>query len=78
METIIAASITAVVTLVVCIITNHAQQEKTRALMEYQIGELRKTVDKHNQIVERTYKLEGTMLEVQHDIRDLKAYHKPN
>ena len=78
METIIAASITAVITLVVCIITNHAQQEKTRALMEYQIGELRKTVDKHNQIIERTFKLEGKMQEVQHDIQDLKAYHKPN
>lgn len=78
METIIAASITALVTLVVCIITNHAQQEKTRALMEYQIGELRKTVDKHNQIIERTFKLEGKMQEVQHDIQDLKAYHKPN
>ena len=27
----------------------------------------------HNSLVERTYKLEGQMTEVQHDIRDLKA-----
>ena len=29
-------------------------------------------VAEHNKVVERTYKLEGQMLEVQHDIRDLK------
>ncbi len=37
------------------------------------IAQLEKKVDKHNQVVERTYKLEGEMLEVQHDIRDLKS-----
>ena len=34
---------------------------------------LEQKMDKHNQLVERTYKLEGQMTEVQHDIRDLKA-----
>ncbi len=37
------------------------------------IEQLEKKVDKHNQVVERTFKLEGEMVEVQHDIRDLKA-----
>ena len=37
------------------------------------IAQLEKKVDKHNEVVECTYKLEGEMLEVQHDIRDLKA-----
>lgn len=78
METIIAAVITAAVTLAVCLITNHAQQEKTRALMEYQLRELSQRVEKHNQVIERTYQLEGEMRECQHDIKDLKAYHKPN
>ena len=27
----------------------------------------------HNKIVERTYKLEGRMLEAEHDIRDMKG-----
>lgn len=36
------------------------------------IAQLEKKVDKHNQVVERTYKLEGEMQEVQHDIRDIK------
>ena len=61
METIISACISAGVTLIVCLISNHAQQEKTRALMEYKIDELTKRVDKHNNLVERTYHLEEDM-----------------
>lgn len=60
METIIAACISAAASLVVCIVTNHAQNEKTRALMEYKIDELTARVDKHNNLIERTYKLEET------------------
>lgn len=58
METIISACISAAVTLIICLINNHGQQEKTRALMEYKLDELTKRVDKHNNIVERTYRLE--------------------
>lgn len=58
METIISACISAGVTLIVCMINNHGQQEKTRALMEYKLDELTKRVDKHNNTVERTYHLE--------------------
>ena len=78
METVIAAAITGAVTLIVCLITNHAQQEKSRALTEYQLRELSQRVEKHNNLVERTYLLEGEMRECQHDIQDLKRYHKPN
>ena len=60
METIIAAAITAAVTLAVCLITNHAQAEKTRALIEYRMTELEKKQDRHNNLIERTYKLEQT------------------
>ena len=42
-------------------------------LTTYRIEQLEKKVAAHNGIVERTYKLEGQMTEVQHDIRDLKA-----
>ena len=42
-------------------------------LTAYRIDQLEKRVGEHNKIVERTYKLEGQMAEVQHDIRDLKA-----
>lgn len=41
-------------------------------LTTYRI-ELEQKVAAHNSLVERTYKLEGQMTEVQHDIRDLKS-----
>lgn len=58
METIISACISAGVTLVICLLNNHGQQEKTRALMEYKLDELTKRVDEHNHVVERTYSIE--------------------
>lgn len=42
-------------------------------LMQYRIQQLESKVNKHNSIVERTYKLEGEVKELQHDIRDLKG-----
>lgn len=60
MDTIVASLITAGVTLCVCMINNAFQNDKTRALMEYQIGELRKQVEKHNSLIERIYRLEET------------------
>lgn len=78
METILAAAISAAVTLVVCLVQNHAQNEKTRALLDYRLGELEKKVDKHNKVVERTFVLEGQMKEAVHEITDLKKFHQPN
>lgn len=78
METIVAAAISAAVTLTVCIINNRSEQDKTRALLDYRLGELETKVDKHNQVIERTFKLEGRMTNAEHDIKDLKAYHKPS
>lgn len=77
METVISAAITGLVTLIVCIVNNRSQQDKTRALLEYKLTELEKKVDKHNNVIERTFRLEGRMNEAEHDIRDLKGYHKP-
>lgn len=42
-------------------------------LMQYRIQQLESKVNKHNSIVERTYKLEGEVKELQHDVRDLKG-----
>ena len=77
METVISAAITAAVTLAVCLITNHAQAEKTRALIDYRVSELEKKQDRHNNLIERTYRLEGQMTETQHEITDLKKFHQP-
>lgn len=47
-------------------------------LTQYRLSQLEEKVNKHNNLIERTFKLEGRMDEAEHDIRDLKAYHKHN
>lgn len=56
--TIISALIGAAVSLIVCVITNHSSNEKTRALIEYRMLQLEKKQDKHNQLIERVFRLE--------------------
>ena len=51
--------ISALVTLAVCIITQRSSQKKVEALIEYRLTELEKKVDKHNNLIDRTYKLEA-------------------
>ena len=52
--TILGAAIGAVASIVVCIINNNKQN----ALMFYRLEQLEKKVEKHNNLVERTYRLE--------------------
>ena len=42
-------------------------------LTQYRLSQLEEKVSRHNNLVERTYVLEGQMTEVQHDIRDIKS-----
>ena len=77
METILAAALTGAISLAVCLITNHAQAEKTRALIDYRVSELEKKQDKHNNLMERTFMVEGHVRELQHEIMDLKKFHQP-
>ncbi len=90
METVIAAVISAVAAIVVCVINSHSQNKKMIAEMDkhnelqaYQLGELRKQVEKHNGVIERTFLLEKKQaveeekIEViNHRINDLENYHK--
>lgn len=78
METVIAAIISAIVTLIVCVVNSKTEQAKTRALIEYKLDELQKRVEKHNGVIERTFVLEGEMRECMHDIKTLKSFHIPN
>ena len=41
-------------------------------LTNYRIAQLEKKVEQHNSVVEHTYRLEGAVCELQHEIRDLK------
>ena len=47
-------------------------------LTNYRVEQLEKKVAAHNNLIDRTYKLEGAVTEMQHDIKDLKSYHKPH
>ena len=47
-------------------------------LITYRIERLEEKVNKHNNLIERTFILEGQMKEVQHEITDLKGYHRPS
>ena len=44
----------------------------SQKLTEHRLKELEKKVDRHNQLIERTYKLEGQITELQHDVRNIK------
>lgn len=65
MEAIISALIGAAGAIIVCVIQSNAQHQKQQAqfdkaigLIEYKIDQLTMKVEKHNNLVERTYKLE--------------------
>ena len=90
METIISAVISAAAAIVVCLISSSAQNKKVLANMDkhnslqaYKLEELTKTVDKHNQVIERVYELEKSdkvekeqIKVINHRIEDLEEYHK--
>lgn len=47
-------------------------------LVTFRLERLEKKQDIHNGVIERVYKIEGQISEMQHDIKELKAYHRPN
>lgn len=63
------AIITGAVAIVVCMLNNYFTNRKSTALIEYKIDELSKRVDKHNSLVERTYKLEKTVSVIEEKIK---------
>ena len=65
--TIVSSLISAAVTLIVCLIT----QNKTKALIAYRLEELEKKQDKHNSVIERTYKLEQDVAVIKEQIHEL-------
>lgn len=44
-------------------------------LTTFRLQQLESKVEKHNSVIERTFKLEGQVTEIFHDIKDLKSYH---
>ena len=87
METVITALISAAAAIIVCIINANANHKKLMTELEkhdemhdYRLKQLELKVDKHNNLVERTYHLEEgqKLLEekvsvANHRIKDLEA-----
>ena len=89
METVLAAVISAGAAIIVCVINNKSQinrvlseMDKHNAVQSTEIKQLTKTVEKHNQVIERVYKLERQddvereqIKVINHRIDDLEKYH---
>lgn len=69
MESIIVG----ILSLIGVIASNLIISSKNNAVMMDKITALEKKVEKHNSMVERMYKAEGAITELQHDVRDLKG-----
>lgn len=72
-ESLLVALVTGGVTLAVCLVNNFLQQSKTRALLEYKLSELTQRVNKHNDLVERTYRLEEQTKELTRRLERLEG-----
>ena len=67
MESVLAAAITGFLTLVGVLVSN----SRSRAVMECKIDALAEKVSRHNQVIERTYRLEQDMAVARNDIETL-------
>ena len=63
-----ASALTAVLSFLGVYLSNRNQTE----LMDYRLVQLEKKVDKHNQVIERTYKLEERASVIETEIGDIK------
>lgn len=66
---VVAAAITAIFGFLGTFLSN----KKQTALIAYRIEELEKKVNKHNNLIERMYKAEGQITELQHDMSEMKG-----
>ena len=73
MESIIAAILSGVVTLIGVLIAN----SRSNAVMEYKIEELTREVREHNNFARRLPVVEEQIKVINHRIGDLEDFHRP-
>lgn len=66
---LISGSCVAIPSLITTILSN----KKTTALVTYRVEQLEKKVEKHNSVMERTFKIEEDMVYIKEDIKELKG-----
>lgn len=75
---IVSGAFTFLGVVVTVIIGNKSSAKKSKEQTDvtlYRIKELEKKQEVHNSVIDRTYRLEGAVLELQHDVKDLKGFH---
>lgn len=68
MESVIAAAVTGALTLIGVLISN----SRSQAVIEVKLDELSSRVDKHNNMIERTYRLEQDVAVIRNDIEQMR------
>ena len=78
-DTIIVSVISLVGSIIVAFISYSANRkgakeasENNAKLIAYRLEQLEAKQDKHNSMIERMYKVEGAVAELQHEVKDLK------
>ena len=64
--------VVAILSLVGTLIGSMTGSLTANKLVNYRLKKLEEKVQAHNNLIERTYKLEGRMCEAEHNIRDLR------
>ena len=77
-EAVIIALISGLCVGIPSVITTILSNRSNNKLTLYRIDQLEGKVDKHNSVIERTFKLEEKIQEMTADIKELKSYHKPH
>ena len=72
-STVITALISGLFVAIPSLFATVSSNRKSQALLEYKIEELDKKVEKHNNIIERTYALENEVHVIQ---EKMKIYHE--
>lgn len=69
----VSSIIVAVLAMIGTVVGSVMASNKTQAVIQVKIEDLTKKVEKHNNLIERMYSVEGRVTELEHDVRDLKA-----
>lgn len=75
MEEILTAVIGGLSVAIPSIIATLSANKKTTTLITYRVDQLEKKVEKHNSVVERTFRIEDDVKHIKEQISDLKKYH---
>ena len=72
------AVIVAAMALLGNVLVSWLANRKSTALIIYRVDQLENKVNKHNNVIERTYKLETKFETLEHEVEKLESYHEQN